>query len=137
MWWTFWSVMQPALAAPPGSYEVAREPVEFVAFGQGTINATIHFPAVAKNGQAVPDLSGAPYRGAAFLHGYLGSAWMYNEACDHLASMGMVVVNMDQVVREQQRRAGAVLARPKHGNIGTPIIKSTEKWTARRSATLR
>ena len=95
MWWTLLSVMQPALAAPPGSYEVAREPVEFVAFGQGTINATIHFPAVAKNGQPVPDLSGAPYRGAAFLHGYLGSAWMYNEACDHLASMGMVVVNMD------------------------------------------
>ena len=35
---------------------------------------------------------------AVFMHGFLGSAWMYQEACDHLASLGFVVLNMNTEV---------------------------------------
>lgn len=80
-----------SLALEPGPYEVASEDIVFNDEHAGRIWATVHHPASG----GAPDLSGGPYPLAAFLHGYLGSAWMYEGACDHLASLGFVVVNMD------------------------------------------
>ena len=80
-----------SLAVEPGPYEVASEDIVFTDANAGRVWATVHYPASG----GAPDLSGGPYPLAAFLHGYLGSAWMYQGACDHLASLGFVVVNMD------------------------------------------
>lgn len=80
-----------SLAIEPGPYEVASEDIVFNDDHAGRVWATVHYPASG----GAPDLSGGPYPLAAFLHGYLGSAWMYEGACDHLASLGFVVVNMD------------------------------------------
>ena len=55
----------------------------------------VHYPAASEDDDAEPDLSGGPYPVLLFFHGYLGQAWMYETACDSLASMGFVVVNMD------------------------------------------
>lgn len=80
-----------SLAIEPGPYEVASEDIVFNDDHAGRVWATVHYPASG----GAPDLSGGPYPLAAFLHGYLGSARMYQGACDHLASLGFVVVNMD------------------------------------------
>jgi dienelactone hydrolase len=83
-----------ALALDPGPYTVGHRNVRFDS-DEGLIWARVHYPATSGGEDAPADLSGGPYPVAAFLHGWLGSAWMYSQACDHLASLGLVVVNMD------------------------------------------
>jgi dienelactone hydrolase len=55
----------------------------------------VHYPAVSDAYGADADPSAGPYPVIAFMHGYLGEAWMYDTACDTFASMGFVVVNLD------------------------------------------
>jgi hypothetical protein len=60
-----------------------------------TIWFQLHYPAVSDDYGADADPSGGPYPLAVLIHGYMGSAWMYDTAADAFASMGFVVVNMD------------------------------------------
>ena len=89
-----WS-LQAALAAPPGTHAVATRDIRFEHPTAGTVRAKVHYPAMEAGRAKDPDPSGGPYPLAAFMHGYFGSAWMYTQTCDHLASMGLVVVNID------------------------------------------
>ncbi len=89
------SLLSPAQALDPGPYTVSSRSVTWLDDSRGLMRVTVHYPALATGPEAPADVSGGPYPLAAFLHGWLGSAWMYSEACDHLASLGLVVVNMD------------------------------------------
>jgi dienelactone hydrolase len=60
-----------------------------------TIWFQIHYPSTHPEYGAEADPSRGPFPVVGFMHGYLGQAWMYQSACDAIASMGFVVVNMD------------------------------------------
>ncbi|MFM2161092.1 MAG: hypothetical protein RLZZ383_604 [Pseudomonadota bacterium] len=89
-----WS-LHAALALTPGPHAVGYRDVVFQDAAAGTVYARVHYPAVTPGERAAPDTAAGPYPLAAMLHGYLGSAWMYQGAADHIASLGFVVVNMD------------------------------------------
>jgi uncharacterized protein (TIGR03382 family) len=91
--WT--ALLTAAHAIPPGPFVVAHRDVAFQDMDAGTVFARVHYPAIAPEVGADADPSGGPYPVAAFLHGYFGSAWMYQGAAEHLASLGLIVVNMD------------------------------------------
>ncbi len=84
-----------ALALTPGPYLTGYRDVVFQDPTAGTVYARVHYPALTEGERAEPDAASGPYPLAAMLHGYLGSAWMYQSAADHVASLGFVVVNMD------------------------------------------
>lgn len=62
----------------------------------GLVKARIHYPATSADYGADP--AGADYPVIVFMHGYLGAAWMYTEACGELAEQGYVVINLDTEV---------------------------------------
>jgi MYXO-CTERM domain-containing protein len=70
-------------------YETIEDP------DRGTVWFQIHYPAVSDDFGADADPSAGPFPLVAFMHGYLGQAWMYQSLCDAVASMGFVVVNLD------------------------------------------
>jgi dienelactone hydrolase len=59
------------------------------------VPARVFYPAEEDGEGATPDLGAGPYPLAGFLHGWLGSAWMYDEVCIELASWGYVVASLD------------------------------------------
>jgi dienelactone hydrolase len=83
------------ITAEPGTFPVSHRDVYFWDAEAGPIWARVHYPATHDREEAPPDTAQGPYPLTAFLHGYFGSAWMYQHAADHFASQGMVVVNMD------------------------------------------
>ena len=84
-----------ALAAAPGTHTVASWDTVIDGGEAGPVWFKIHYPAVADTYGADADSSGGPFPVVGFMHGYLGAAWMYAGAADHLASMGAVVINLD------------------------------------------
>jgi len=62
----------------------------------GLVRARIHYPATSSDYGADP--AGGDYPVIVFMHGYLGAAWMYTEACSELAGQGYVVINLDTEV---------------------------------------
>lgn len=85
----------PAHAAAPGTYTVSSW--DFVVDGgaAGAVFFEIRYPAVSSDYGADADNTDGPFPVVGFMHGYLGSAWMYADAANTLASMGAVVVNLD------------------------------------------
>lgn len=61
----------------------------------GTVPIRVYYPAVAEGQGTAADLSQGPYPLAGFLHGWLGSTWMYDTVCADLASYGYVVASLD------------------------------------------
>ncbi|MEQ1504341.1 MAG: MYXO-CTERM sorting domain-containing protein [Myxococcota bacterium] len=61
----------------------------------GTVQYRVFYPAVADAEGAAPDTASGPFPLAGFMHGWLGSAWMYDDVCDELASWGYVVGSVD------------------------------------------
>jgi alpha-beta hydrolase superfamily lysophospholipase len=84
-----------ALASPPGTFTVSSWDTVIDGGEAGSVWFKLHYPAVSADYGADADPSGGPFPVVAFMHGYLGSAWMYSDAADTLASMGAVVVNLD------------------------------------------
>lgn len=95
-----------ALAAPllaaqlpedPGPWPAGWQDVIFTDanFGQGTVRARIHYPALTEGENAVADPSGGPYPMAALMHGWLGSADGLDTIANHFASHGYLVASID------------------------------------------
>ena len=102
-----------AFAVTPGPYAVGYRDVVFQDRIAGTVYARVHYPAETAGERAEPDKASGPYPLAAMLHGYFGSAWMYQSAADHVASLGFVVVNMNTetgVVLDVERYADDTVA---------------------------
>jgi len=89
------AVLSPARAAPVGTYTVSSWDFAIDGGEARTVYFKIHYPAVGTHYGADADPSGGPFPVVGFMHGYLGSAWMYTDTADALASMGAVVVNLD------------------------------------------
>ncbi len=85
-----WFLLSPLAAAAPGPFAVG-----FVDRPFDRVPTRTYFPAVTAGRNAAPDPSVGPYPLAVFLHGWLGSAWMYDTVCEDLASHGFVVVSLD------------------------------------------
>ncbi len=85
----------PVHAAPLGTYTVSSWDFAIDGGEARTVFFKIHYPAVGAHYGADADPSGGPFPVVGFMHGYLGSAWMYTDTADALASMGAVVVNLD------------------------------------------
>lgn len=83
------------LSAHAGDLTIAHRDLAFDDDTAGEVAFTVHYPATHDVDNAPADLSAGPYPLVVFLHGYLGAAWMYADTCDHLASEGFVVVNMN------------------------------------------
>ena len=62
----------------------------------GSVWVRIHYPAEHSGYGADP--VGGDYPVIVFMHGYMGAAWMYTDACSALAELGYVVLNMDTEV---------------------------------------
>jgi len=77
--------------AASGPHAVSFQDLAFddTRHGQGTVYGRVYYPAQSATERADP-LDG-PYPLVAQLHGWLGSAWMYDEFCLELASWGFVV----------------------------------------------
>jgi len=95
-----------ALAAPlfaaqlpedPGPWPAGWQDVIFTDsnYGQGTVRARIHYPAVTAGQNAVADPSGGPYPMTALMHGWLGSADGLDTIANHFASHGYLVASID------------------------------------------
>ena len=84
-----------AQALEAGPYEVSGRYVTFHDDAAGEVEVKVHYPAVSSASASDADSDSGPFPVAAFLHGWLGSAWMYDDFCNHLASQGFVVVNMN------------------------------------------
>ncbi len=85
----------PAAADERGSYTTSEWYETIYNTDGNPVWFQIHYPAVAADYGADADPSAGPFPVIAFMHGYLGQAWMYNAACDAFASMGFIVVNID------------------------------------------
>ena len=89
------SLCSPAVAAELGHYTTSEWYETIYDTDGNTVWFQIHYPAISADYGADADPSAGPFPVIAFMHGYLGQAWMYNAACDAFASMGFVVVNID------------------------------------------
>jgi hypothetical protein len=93
--WLLIAGMTVGVVAEPGTFPVSHRDVYLWDAEAGPIWARVHYPATRDGEEAPPDTAQGPYPLTAFVHGYFGSAWMYQHAADHIASQGMVMVNMD------------------------------------------
>ncbi|HCH66138.1 MAG: hypothetical protein CL927_06095 [Deltaproteobacteria bacterium] len=82
-------------AEPIGTYRVSSWDTSIDGGEARTVRFKIHYPAVADSYGADADNTAGPFPVVGFMHGYLGSAWMYTETADALASTGAVVLNLD------------------------------------------
>ncbi|HMV69590.1 MAG TPA: hypothetical protein PKA64_22300 [Myxococcota bacterium] len=89
------ALMSTAAALDPGPYTVSYRDERFFDGDAGLVWVRVHYPATRRAPGAPADRPDGPFPVAAMMHGWLGSAWMYQEAAAHLASLGVVVVNMD------------------------------------------
>lgn len=93
----FFALSTSALATPPalGPHLVSRRDIDFVdpSFGQGRVDVRLYYPAVDTVTGADP--VAGPFPLVAMMHGWLGQAWMYDGACEVLASHGFVVASTD------------------------------------------
>lgn len=85
----------PAAAAPVGTYTVSSWDTTIDGGDAGWVRFKIHYPAVSDSYGADADNTDGPFPVVGFMHGYFGSAWMYTDTADALASTGAVVVNLD------------------------------------------
>lgn len=82
-------------SAATGPFAVGWQDREFDDPVAGTVRIRVYYPALAE-GEAIPgDVASGPFPLAAFMHGWLGSAWMYDGVCNDLASWGYVVASLD------------------------------------------
>ena len=87
--------LAPAAAAPVGTFPTATWYETVYTDSGDTIWFQVHYPALSATTGADADPSAGPYPVALMMHGYLGQAWMYQTVCDAVASMGVVVLNLD------------------------------------------
>lgn len=85
----------PAAAAPVGTFPTATWYETVYTDSGDTIWFQVHDPAEGASTGADADPSAGPDPVAILMHGYLGQAWMYQSDCDAVASMGVVVLNLD------------------------------------------
>jgi dienelactone hydrolase len=85
------------LPEDPGPWPAGWQDVVFTDpnFGQGTVKARIHYPAVIAGENAQADPSGGPYPTTALMHGWLGSADGLDTIANHFASHGFLVASID------------------------------------------
>ncbi len=85
------------LPEDPGPWPAGWQDVVFTDanYGQGTVRARIHYPAVTAGQNAAADPSGGPYPMTALMHGWLGSADGLDTIANHFASHGYLVASID------------------------------------------
>ncbi|MFT4625886.1 MAG: dienelactone hydrolase [Myxococcota bacterium] len=64
-------------------------------FGAGRVDARVYYPADRDGEGSAPDPTPGPFPLVGMLHGWLGAAWMYDDACIEVASHGYVVASLD------------------------------------------
>jgi len=85
------------LPEDPGPYPAGWQDVIFTDanYGQGSVRARIHYPALSAGQNAVADSANGPYPMTALMHGWLGSADGLDTIANHFASHGYLVASID------------------------------------------
>lgn len=85
------------LPEDPGLHAAGWQDIWFqdANFGQGYVQARIHYPALSAGQGAAADPASGPYPVVAMLHGWLGSADGLDDLSNHLVSHGYLVASID------------------------------------------